>query len=179
MRTQVVYKNSSLAYSRHCAMKLVDLSQRHSKTSGFGNDRVASQCRFRWRDHAQALGHPSTRAQRQSGVLPLMLSSDDQSSSSKSFWEGRTCRRGWLQAGASISCAAVLAVNAAPLLVQAGGDGGSGDATNGGGGGGGDGDGSGARNHIYDLAEDDGQGWAIRPHLATADVSQNISVPRL
>ena len=93
-----------------------------------------------------------------------MLSSNEQSSSSESFGEGRKGRRGWLQAGAGLSCAAVLAVNTVPLLAQSGGDGGSGNANNGGGGGGGDGDGSGANNHIYDLAEDDGQGWAIWPY---------------
>ena len=145
-------------------MKFVKSSPNYSSTISLRNDRAVSQCHLQWRLHAQACGHASTRAQRQNGVVPLMLSSDDQSSSSDSFREGHKGRRGWLQAGAGLSCAAVLVVNTIPLMAQSGGDGGSGDATNGGGGGGGDGDGSGANNHIYDLAEDDGQGWAIWSH---------------
>ena len=109
--------------------------------------------------HAHVYGHASRKTQRQNCAQPVTLQSDSPSEASGNRWDWRNLKRGWLQAGAGVSCAAVIAANVAPLLSQTIGDGGSGDGNQGGGdGGGGDGDGSGGKNHLCDLAEDAGQG---------------------
>lgn len=119
---------------------------------------AAPQGPSRQRGHGQAWGHASTRGQQRICAQPVTLSAESGSEPSESKWDWRNLKRGWLQAGAGVSSAALVAVNVAPLLAQTGGKGGSGDGTDGGGGGGGDGDGPGGRNHLYDLAEDAAQG---------------------
>ena len=108
--------------------------------------------------HVQAHGHASSRAQRQNRAQPVGLSLESSSEAPESKRKWSNLKRGWLQAGAGVSCAAAVAANVVPLLSQSNGDGGTGDGNEGGGGGGGDGDGSGGNNHLYDLSEAAEQG---------------------
>lgn len=109
---------------------------------------------LRHKGSSHVYGHASKRIQRQSCAEPVTSHLNSSTEASGSKWSWPSLKRGWLQAGAGVSCAAVVAANVAPLLSQSIGDGGSGDGNQGGGGGGGDGDGSGGKNHLYDLADD-------------------------
>jgi len=135
-------------------------SQRSDRTASSAGP-AAPHGLLRHKGHAQAYGHTSRRAQRQSCAQPILLSADSSEESSENKWNWRNLKRGWLQGGAGVSCAAVMAANVVPLLAQFGGNGGSGDGHSGGGEGGGGGDGPGGRNHLYDLAEDAAQGCAV------------------
>lgn len=139
-------------------MGTIGRSPKCSDTRGAYTGLPATHGLLRHKGHAHVYGHASRKTQRQSCAQPIALQLDEPSEASGSKWAWQNLKRGWLQAGAGVSCAAVVAVNVVPLLSQSGGDGGSGDGNQGGGGGGGDGDGSGGQNHIYDLAEDARQG---------------------
>ena len=139
-------------------MGTIDWSPKCSDTGAASSVLAGSHGLLRHTRHAHVYGHASRRTQRQICAQPVTLHLDSSSEASGNKWDWHNLKRGWLQAGAGVSCAAVIAANVAPLLSQSTGDGGSGDGKQGGGGGGGGGDGAGGKNHIYDLAEDAEQG---------------------
>ena len=143
-------------------MRNIGLSSQRSNRAASSAGPAAPHGLLRHKGHAQVYGHASRRAQRRSCAQPILLSIDSPEEPSEIKWNWHKLKRGWLQGGAGVSCAAVMAANVVPLLSQSGGDGGSGDGHSGGGEGGGDGDASGGRNHLYDLAEDAAQGYDAR-----------------